>query len=213
MNGLTTALLGLTLALAVADWVAVHTGNRRAEWVLKPATMVPLIGAALALDPGDATIRWWFVAGLVFSLAGDVFLMLPNDRLFVFGLGSFLLGHLAYIGGLVNGELDGAALGIGAVIVAASSAVIGRRVVRGAADRPGLAGPVALYIGVISVMVVLAAGSTVVAATVGAALFYVSDANIGWTRFVADYPRSRVVIMTTYHLGQILLVVSLTDLG
>ena len=44
-------------------------------------------------------MRAWFVAALVLSLAGDVFLMLPKD-LFVFGLGAFLLGHLAYIVGL-----------------------------------------------------------------------------------------------------------------
>ena len=39
-----------------------------------------------------------FVVALVFSLAGDVFLMLPDeDRWFAFGLGSFLLGHIAFV--------------------------------------------------------------------------------------------------------------------
>jgi uncharacterized membrane protein YhhN len=37
-----------------------------------------------------------FAFGLVFSLAGDVFLMLPKER-FVGGLVSFLLAHIAYI--------------------------------------------------------------------------------------------------------------------
>ena len=57
-----------------------------------------LIGCALALDPDDDAVRTWFVAALVLCLIGDVFLMLPQD-LFVFGLASFLLGHLAYIVG------------------------------------------------------------------------------------------------------------------
>ena len=44
-------LIGLTLVVAVADWIAVGTDRRRAEYVLKPLTMVVLIGAALAADP------------------------------------------------------------------------------------------------------------------------------------------------------------------
>ncbi|MGH7857324.1 MAG: lysoplasmalogenase, partial [Candidatus Binatia bacterium] len=36
------------------------------------------------------------LVALVFSFLGDVFLMIPGD-LFLWGLGSFLVGHLAYI--------------------------------------------------------------------------------------------------------------------
>src|SRR4051794_41583322 len=63
-------------------------------------TMVCLIVVALALDPvaGADARRGWFVAALVFSLAGDVFLMLPRD-LFVAGLSAFLVAHLCYIAG------------------------------------------------------------------------------------------------------------------
>ena len=213
MNGLAYALFGLTLVLAVLDWAAVHTANQRAEWVLKPATMLPLIGAALALDPADPTIRAWFVVGLVFSLTGDVLLMLPSDR-FVFGLGSFLIGHLAYIAGLANADLDASASAVGAVLVLAALIGLAPRIVRGAAATDSaLAAPVAAYIGVISAMAVLAIGSTVAAAIVGAGLFFVSDAIIGWTRFVAEHHRSRVVIMSTYHLAQVLLVVALLDIA
>ena len=54
-------------------------------------------------------MRAWFVAALVLSLVGDVFLMLPQD-LFVFGLGSFLLGHIAYIVGMHVDGVDGRSL-------------------------------------------------------------------------------------------------------
>ena len=54
---------------------------------------------ALALDPVHGDMRTWFVIALVFSLLGDIFLMLPSDK-FVFGLGAFLLGHVAYTVGL-----------------------------------------------------------------------------------------------------------------
>ena len=33
--------------------------------------------------------------------------------------------------------------------------------------------------------------------------------TIGWSKFIDDFPRARVIIMVTYHLGQIGLVLSL----
>ena len=210
MNTAAWWLIGLTLVVALCDWIAVGTATRRAEYFFKPLTMVPLILAAIALDPADEAMRWWFVAALVFSLAGDVFLMLPNDDLFVFGLGSFLIGHIAYIIGLASGGQNAIALALGVVAVAACLAVVGPRIVVGARETDQrLAIPVLAYMLVISAMVALAVGSTVAAAIVGAGLFYVSDATIGWTRFIDDFKGGRLVIVTTYHLGQVFLVLSL----
>ena len=47
------------------------------------------------------------------------------------------------------------------------------------------------------------------AAIVGASLFAASDALIAWNRFVGSTPAASVVIMVTYHLGQLGLVLSL----
>lgn len=203
------ALLAATLVVAAADWWAVGSGRRRAEYVLKPLTMVALIAAAVALcDPADDAARWWMVAGLVCSLAGDVFLML-EDR-FVPGLASFLVGHLCYVVGLSQLGVEPVALAVGAVVVVVGMATLGRHIVLGArAHDRRLAAPVALYIGVISVMVATAVGTTIPVAIAGALLFYGSDACIGWSRFIGDFPGSRLWIMTTYHLGQIGLVLAL----
>ena len=46
-------------------------------------------------------------------------------------------------------------------------------------------------------------------AVVGAVLFYASDGVIGVSRIVRDFPHSRLVVMSTYHLGQIGLVLAL----
>jgi hypothetical protein len=58
-------------------------------------------------------------------------------------------------------------------------------------------------------MVVSAFGVATFFAVLGALLFYVSDAVLGWTRFVSDLRRGRVVVMVTYHLGQAGLVLAL----
>lgn len=202
-------LIAATLVLAVADWWAVATARRSAEYVLKPLVMVALIAATVSLDdPSSSAVRWWMVAGLVCSLAGDVFLML--DDLFVPGLASFLVGHVAYIVALWNVGVDIVPLGVGLVAVAVLVATIGVRIVRGARGHdPRLGGPVGLYIGAISLMVASAIGTLVPAAIVGALLFYASDACIGWSRFGNDFRRARLWIITTYHLGQVGLVLSL----
>lgn len=211
MNTTTVVLLALTLGLGAVDWWAVNPpGRRRVELVAKPLTLVVLIGAALALDPFDPAMRAWFVAALVFSLAGDVFLMF-SERFFVAGLASFLVGHLCYIVGFwVSGEIEVAPLAVGAVLVAVGLATVGRRVVAGVrAAAPEMVVPVGAYVAVISIMVLSAIGTLSPWAIVGSLLFYASDALIAWNRFIDPQPWGRVAIMVTYHLGQIGLVLAL----
>ena len=172
--------------------------------------MVALIVAALVLDPVDGPARGWFVAALVFSLVGDVFLMLPRD-LFVPGLASFLVGHLAYVVGLRLLGTSAAGFLIGVVLVGLALPVLGTRILRAirSSAEPEMAVPVAIYMGVISVMVVMAGASGVAVALGGALLFYVSDALIAWTRFIADFRHGRLAVIVTYHLAQVGLVLAL----
>jgi uncharacterized membrane protein YhhN len=207
VNGTATALLVVTLAIGMVDWWATWQGRRPVRLVAKPATLVVLIGVALALDPFDPTIRAWMVAGLVLSLAGDVFLLF-EERFFVFGLGSFLLGHIAYVVGL---QLAPTSLGwslMGVVVVLACVAVVGRRIVQGVrtGDHPELLGPVIAYLLVISAMVVSAWGTAAAWAIVGATLFYASDATLAWNRFLERRRFGPLSVMVTYHLGQVGLV-------
>jgi len=207
-----TVLLAAAFAVAVVDWIAVGVGNRKVEYVAKPLTMVVLLAYAIALDPMVESTRWWFVAALVFSLAGDVFLMLPGNR-FVEGLASFLVGHLAYIGGLLAWGTDiGPAWFVLVAVLAAFIITIGGAIVQAAGEQDRrLRMPVAVYITAITVMV-LAAGATGHWWFLGGALlFYVSDTMIGISRFVRDFRFSGVAIMVTYHLAQFLLVYGLTQ--
>lgn len=204
------ALVALAAVAAVVDWWGVGGGRTRVEYVAKPAVLVLLIAAAVAVEPGSEWVRWWFVAGLVASLAGDVFLML--DR-FVPGAAAFLLGHLAYITGLavVGHPLPAVLLGV--VIVGADLWGPGRCIVRGAGRRSRTMGVlVAVYMLAIGVMVVLAVGSWSTLAGLGALLFLASDTLLGWGRFVGSAPGGRVLVHATYHVGQALLVLALPDL-
>ena len=210
MDGTVIALLAATLVVAAIDWWAVGTDRRRVEYVAKPLTMVVLIAAALALDPVDGTARTWFVVALALSLAGDVFLMLPRD-LFVPGLASFLLGHVAYIVGLLSLDASVPGLVVGVAIIAVALPWLGLRILRAVrtGSEPELAVPVTAYVLVISAMVISAGASGSAIALAGAVSFYVSDALIAWTRFIQPLAWGRVAVMVTYHAAQIALVASL----
>lgn len=202
-------LIGATLVVAVADWVAVALEHRRVEYVLKPLVMVLLIGAVLAMgDPVPEVARWWVLAALLASLAGDVFLMLEDH--FIPGLSSFLVAHLLYIGAFVAMGLESMPFVVGAALVAVLIRAVGVKVIVGASETDRSFGiAVSAYVAVISLMVAFAIGTARWWVIVGALLFYVSDALIGWSRFVQAFPHQRVAIMATYHLGQIGLVLGL----
>lgn len=198
-------LLGMAAVFAVADWVAVAGGSKTLEYVAKPAATLLLVGVAIAIVPEDDTRRAWFVLALVLSLAGDVFLMLPRN-LFVAGLASFLLGHVAYVAGFGVGEAWPWIAGVALVAVAVGAPILRALLHRGEKE---LVGPVVAYMTVISVMVACAIGTGDPVAIAGAVLFMLSDSLIAWNRFVRPLAWAPVTIMVTYHLAQAGLVVSL----
>lgn len=209
MTSAAFVLLALTAVVAAIDWIAVSRSMRVLEFVGKPLVMVGLIAATLALDPGSELARGLLILGLALSLIGDVCLMLPSDA-FVAGLAAFLAAHVAYIAAMLVLGVDLGGLLFGVLVMAVVGVVVARRIILGArAADPKLTGPVTAYIVVLSLMVVAATGTGRVAAIVGALLFAVSDSILGWTRFVSDFPRSRVVVMVTYHLAQFGLVLAL----
>jgi uncharacterized membrane protein YhhN len=174
-------------------------------------TLVCLVVAAIALDAGagaDARQRW-FVAALVFSLAGDVLLMLPREQ-FVAGLSAFLAAHLCYIVGFWTNGPDLAPFLAAAVVVAVTIGSLARQILPGVRSRDrALVIPVAAYMVVIGTMVATAVAIGNPLAAVGAVLFAASDSMIAWDRFVGTFDRAGVWIMVTYHLGQAALVLSL----
>lgn len=211
---MTPLFLALTLLCALIDWVAVARQNHRLEYIAKPLTMVLLIVAAVAADLGAATP--WVLAGLVLGLLGDIALMLRasetrENLYFLFGLGAFLLGHLAYVPGFLVHGVTGGALLIGAAITVALLLLVMPRIIVGAYRRDGavLAGLVGLYALVIALMVITAVGTGNIILGIGGVLFAISDSILGHQRFVRPLRGGSVILIAAYHLAQILFVLGL----
>lgn len=87
--------VALAALSAAAHLRSEYRGPAWGIYVAKPLTTSLLIAAAALAPSADPRYRALIVAGLVCSLSGDVFLMLPNDR-FIAGLVSFLAAHVFY---------------------------------------------------------------------------------------------------------------------
>jgi uncharacterized membrane protein YhhN len=216
----------LVLTVAVLDWIAVAKGWKKIEYIAKPLTMVALFLTMLPglLATGFKSIPLiCFGLGILFSLAGDIFLMVSyarfSNRWFLPGLTAFLLAHVAYIAGLNVPPPDVSpfwSIGL-AVLLALTASRILRRIVAGvrAKGLPRMVIPVTAYGTVITLMLLSALltlyrtdWSTNAAGLValGAFLFYMSDIILAWNRYVNPIKNGRVLNMAAYHLGQIALV-------
>lgn len=202
----------LVVLPAVVDWIAVARDDLRLERIAKPATIAVLIVATAVGWSGefDQTFAATMVA-LVLSLAGDLFLIGDRDR-FLPGLMCFFAAHVAYIVAFGGAVLSPYSVFLGTTLVLIGGPLyLAIRTGLRRGGKPELIFPVLAYVTVISLMVLSAltapgaAGwgrGSIIAAAVGALLFYCSDALIGIHRFVRELSWARVAIMVTYHLGQ-----------
>jgi len=208
--------LFLALIIAILDWIAVARKWKRIEYFAKPATMLALL-AWLGVNNGFQGSMLWFALGLLFSLGGDIFLMLPREQ-FIPGLVSFLIAHICYLIGFnsANPVYNAASL-ILLVVVMFTGYLVYRRVALGlqASGQSKLKLPVLVYSIVISLMLFSALSTLIqpdwriyaaVFASSGALLFFISDTTLALNKFVSPIPNARVITMVTYHLGQILIV-------
>ena len=209
-------LLALILLSAILDWYAVYRGWKKTEYVFKPLTMAFLF-LYLAISTGLSGFTLWFGVGILLSLAGDIFLMLPKDA-FIAGLVAFLLAHGAYIIGFNQTLPPLDAFGL---IMAVAVASIGARLYQYIAaglikkGKKSLLKPVLAYTTVIAIMLLSAlltfsrpnwGTNTALTVSVGAALFMFSDAILAWNKFVKPIKNGRVMNMAAYHLGQMMLI-------
>lgn len=154
------------------------------------------------------------LTGLLFCLAGDVFLALRSEKMFLFGLVSFLLGHIFYIFAFYCAARFGLLTWAGSAVVLIVSAWIYIRL------RPHLGSmkvPVLFYVIAISIMLIGAwsvlgnrsmpwSGRIVVFA--GALSFYFSDLFVARDRFLKNEFLNRLVGLPMYYIGQFLLAFS-----
>ncbi|MBN8657978.1 MAG: lysoplasmalogenase [Anaerolineae bacterium] len=210
-------LLIAAFAFAGLEALALQKNWFKLEIVAKPAVMLCLF-FWLLLTVGLEGALFWFGLGILLSLVGDVLLMISLDRLFLMGLGAFLLAHIFYVIGF---NIPLPALSAWSVILVVLIGWGGSKVIRRilvSVDEKGqgrMRLPIILYSMVISVMLLSAmiklndltwTASAALLVSLGAFLFYLSDIILAWNKFVTPIPHGRIYNIAAYHLGQILLI-------
>lgn len=204
----------LTMAAVVTAVFAIQGEYKPARtqvYIFKPLTTSLII--IIALTSGSAVpppYQALIVTGLFFCLGGDVLLMLP-PRYFIFGLASFLFGHLLYIAAFVT-DAGFTFSWWGLPLLLFGGLIYGFL-------HPHLSRlryPVIAYITVILLMAWQALGrwgaapsTGTLLAAIGALAFVFSDAALALDRFRARFRHARLVVLSSYWVAQWLIAVSI----
>ena len=195
---------GLSVAAFLSGALCIrgkYSDSKTLIYVFKPLTTLLMLGVAVAAGALATTYGRLVALAIVFSLAGDIFLMLPKDR-FLNGLLSFLVAHVVLIvaftlqaTGLSWWLLLPLAAGMGTY--AALAPHLGR-----------MRTPVIVYMTVIAAMAWSALerwhlqGSTSAAlAALGSVFFLISDSALALDRFRTRFRAADFLVLSTYYVS------------
>ncbi len=187
------------------------------EWRIfsKPLLMPLLALYVWAAGSNSLTGKWLIIAGLIFSAAGDTFLLFEKDYpiMFIAGLSCFLLTHILYVIYFVRAVKKGPSLLrknpliIVAVIIylAGFSYLLFPKL-------GGLKIPVFIYTLIIGGMLLASLDAylklpvkSAFRFALGALFFVISDSLLAFNKFFHSIPQAGLLIMLTYCLAQFLI--------
>lgn len=207
------AVLILTLCAFFSGALAIYFQYKERRfhiYFFKPLTLAFIIAIALTQGFPHTHYARAIILGLLFSLAGDVFLI--NHERFIHGLASFLIAHLFYIAAFIlfvpSGWLFLSALPVllclGLMLVILWSSLGKMKL------------PVVIYMIVLALMSWqslhrwLAIGDAKTAlAAFGALFFMASDSILAINKFKYNFRSAQLLLLTTYFIAQWLIALSI----
>jgi len=208
----TIILTTLIILSAGLHLKAQYLGPEFQVYIFNPLTMILIIGLAASAPKDDISkFKPTILAGLVFSLGGDVLLMLPMD-LFIPGLVSFLIAQVIYIFAFCQGrKLQFRILPLipfvvyGLVVFFYLAPGLGAMMI-----------PVIAYIIVIMVMAWQAweqwdtyRERWALLAFIGAVFFVLSDTFLAINKFGQSFEAATALTLSTYTVAQWLIALSI----
>ncbi len=204
----------LIFITAISAFLYIYTNSlySKLKYLFKPLTTILVITiACFQQSEGETVYGYLIIAGLVFSLFGDIFLMLPNDK-FVQGLASFFVAHIFYIIAFSSGF--GPFLELGYLIPAIIYASVFLWILIPKTGEMKI--PVLVYAIVLMVFLWQALGrfyylgnQASLYIIIGALLFVISDTILAYARFVKNFKISSTLIHVTYWGAQIFIALSI----
>ncbi|TFG21912.1 MAG: lysoplasmalogenase [Promethearchaeota archaeon] len=177
-------------------------------------SLMPLLLLYYIFSLSIVQINWLIVIALIFGYLGDIFLMFNKEEFFVFGLGSFLLGHIFYIIAFLLSISNIMMFPIWTILLVLPSLFVVFYVIKRTLGKLGeVKVPTYIYIGVIFFMgfcAILRFASfdltSAIIVWLGANLFMLSDGMIALNKFDKDIPKGEIYIKLTYVLAQFFII-------
>jgi len=209
-------LLAASILIAITNWGSLEL---KLDWwdpISKPAVILALFFST-AVSHTPSPLRTWMMIGLAFSLLGDGFLLF-KERFFLVGLISFLLAHAAYILALNPSPPPTSTLtlffALGSLAV---SGWIFSRIHHPPRAPAGTDRLIPLFLYTLIITGTWFSGFTTllrpewprasaILMAAGASLFYLSDANLAWHRYISPLKNRDLKVRIPYHGAQICLV-------
>jgi len=195
----------------IGEWLE----NAKIRYITKPP-LVPLLILFYIFSIIPGFLNWIFILGLFFGFLGDVFLMLGREeKWFMYGLSSFLVGHIFYI--ITFGLSIVNILAFpwwGFFLVIPEILAVAFVLIKIKGKMGDLRIPTLIYVAVISLMSFFAAlrlttyqiiSFSFLLPWIGSILFIISDGIIALDKFDKHIPHDRFLVMITYGLAQYLI--------
>ncbi|CAO0791006.1 unnamed protein product [Mucor circinelloides] len=191
----------LAIISSLLYFCVIYTDSLYIKYLLKPTTTLLIIGVGLESDNYRNNTK---LAGLVFSLLGDIFLMFTGEDMFILGLASFLTAHIFYIYmfyGTKKRDQTSVLFGLFSIASVYFSFLYPSIFQEGGIV---LTVAVAVYIIVITFMVYYAFMNDNTNLSIGVFLFFISDATLALDKFLYHAPdrRCEYIVMITYYAAQ-----------
>lgn len=198
--------LGL-LGVLLAHW----RHSQKGLFICKPIASTGFVLTAIVCGAANSTYGQTLLLAFALCWLGDVLLMWRRTPVFLAGLFSFLMGHLAFATAFAQGQLDTITL----LVIGLVCLPLGLLVVRWLRPHlsPMMRAPVYFYIIAIGAMTALAAavamrnGQPIIA--LAAICFCISDLGVARERFVASHITNHLWLLPLYYGAQTLFACSL----
>lgn len=202
------------VALAI-DLFAVYSNNETLQYITKPVLM-PLLVVYFVFATRDfaSSLKKWIIIALLFSWAGDVFLMCEsmNENFFILGLASFLWAHIMFIT-FFQSVIKVEKIGHRSLLVIPGLFWLGTLIdILDPASLGLLRWPVEAYGIVLITMLTTAFHIGFVKAKwvgllviPGALLFVISDSILALNKFYQPIENAGIAVMATYGVAQLLI--------
>ncbi len=204
----------LTIAALLGMGAAAYLEVPYLPGILKAAASIGFLWVAAAAGAFQSAVGVAILVGLFFSFWGDIFLIGSSEAIFLAGLISFFIAHVCYAlaFGMYRLNMWRSLACLMAVLLAAF--IIYPWLMPNVEG--GMRIPVMAYMVIISLMVLLAAGTTAAPGgwilLAGAVLFYISDIFVARDRFVNPGVDNRLIGLPLYYAGQLVLAYGISRL-